>query len=126
MGQGDLRDKVHLEPIPASRAQEKPPGDSIVAANEGRAASTDSCDHALAWLSRQVCLWRDRLPCPVGLVGSPHNSRRQLAGVFQQLVSHPRTEMRACGWARTANGAEGVMRFPKTLGSRLGGDNEEV
>jgi hypothetical protein len=34
--------------------------------------------------------------------------------------------MRAYGWPRTANGAEGVMRFRKTLGSRLGGDDKEV
>jgi hypothetical protein len=30
-------------------------------------------------------LW-NRLPCPVGLAGSPHNSRRQLTGFFNSLL----------------------------------------
>jgi hypothetical protein len=33
--------------------------------------------------------WRgfaNRLPCPVGLVGSPHNSTRQLTGFFNRLL----------------------------------------
>jgi hypothetical protein len=28
----------------------------------------------------------NRLPCPVGLVGSPHNSKRQLTGFFNSLL----------------------------------------
>jgi hypothetical protein len=77
--QGDLRDKAHLEPLPAPRPRQEPPEPCTVAPQGGRAFNR-------LMRPRLAVVLSNRLPCPAGLAGSPQNSRGRLTGFFNSLL----------------------------------------